>query len=157
MPHVEGESLRDWLNRETQLPVTDAVELARKVADALDYAHGRGVIHRDFKPTNIMLSERGDPLVADFGIALAVSQAGGGCLTETGLSLGTPHYMSPEQALADRQVDPAATCIRWEPCSTRCSPGLRLLRPPSPKRCSPRSSPRMRGRSTSTARPCRPT
>ena len=106
MPHVEGESLRDWLDRETQLPVTDAVELARKVADALDYAHGRGVIHRDIKPANIMLSERGDPLVADFGIALAVSQAGGGCLTETGLSLGTPHYMSPEQALADRQVDP---------------------------------------------------
>ncbi|HEX6315326.1 MAG TPA: protein kinase, partial [Gemmatimonadaceae bacterium] len=103
MPFVEGESLRDRLAREHQLGVDDAVRIAREVADALDYAHRHGVIHRDIKPENILLHD-GRPLVADFGIALAISAAGGGRMTETGLSLGTPHYMSPEQASAERDL-----------------------------------------------------
>ena len=105
MPYVEGESLRDRLDREKQLAVEDAVRLAREVAEALHHAHRQGVVHRDVKPANILLQD-GRPLVSDFGIALAVSQAGGGRLTETGLSMGTPHYMSPEQASGDRDVDP---------------------------------------------------
>ncbi len=104
MPNVEGESLRDRLVRERQLPVEEAVEITRSVAGALDYAHRHGVIHRDIKPENILLHE-GQPLVADFGISLAVSAAGGSRMTETGLSLGTPHYMSPEQATGDRTLD----------------------------------------------------
>jgi serine/threonine-protein kinase len=104
MPYVEGESLRDRIDREKQLPVDDAVGIASEVADALEYAHGRGVIHRDIKPANILLHE-GRALVADFGIALAVSSAGGTRLTETGLSIGTPQYMSPEQATGDRELD----------------------------------------------------
>ena len=103
MPYVEGETLRDKLNRETQLGVDEAIRIAREVADALDYAHRRGVIHRDIKPENILLHD-GRPVVADFGIALAVSAAAGGRMTETGLSLGTPHYMSPEQATADKAI-----------------------------------------------------
>ena len=105
MPFVEGESLRHRIDREGQLPVDEAVSIARAVADALDYAHRHDVIHRDIKPENILLHE-GNPVVADFGIALAVQQAGGGRLTETGLSLGTPYYMSPEQATADRDPGP---------------------------------------------------
>ncbi|MEJ2504106.1 MAG: protein kinase, partial [Gemmatimonadota bacterium] len=105
MPYVEGENLRDRLDREKQLGVEDAVRLAREVAEALHHAHEHGVVHRDVKPANILLQD-GRPLVSDFGIALAVSQAGGGRLTETGLSMGTPHYMSPEQASGDRDVDP---------------------------------------------------
>ena len=104
MPHVEGESLREKLYREKQLAVEETVEIAKSVAAALDYAHQQGVIHRDIKPENILL-QTGQALVADFGIALAISQAGGTRLTETGLSLGTPHYMSPEQATADRELD----------------------------------------------------
>ncbi|MEE8362194.1 MAG: protein kinase, partial [Gemmatimonadales bacterium] len=104
MPFIEGESLRDRLDREKQLPVNDVVEIASEVAGALDYAHRHGVIHRDIKPENILLHE-GRALVADFGIALAVTQAGGTRITETGLSLGTPDYMSPEQATADRDLD----------------------------------------------------
>jgi serine/threonine protein kinase len=103
MPFIEGETLRDKLNRETQLGVDEAVRIAREVADALDYAHGKGVIHRDIKPENILI-QNGRPMVADFGIALAVSAAAGGRMTETGLSLGTPHYMSPEQATADKEI-----------------------------------------------------
>ncbi|MGH7518789.1 MAG: protein kinase domain-containing protein [Gemmatimonadales bacterium] len=105
MPYVEGESLRTRLAREKQLPVAEAVGVAKGVASALDYAHRHGVIHRDIKPENILLHD-GQPLVADFGIALAVSRAGGTRVTETGLSLGTPHYMSPEQATADRDLTP---------------------------------------------------
>ncbi len=104
MPFVEGESLRDRLNREKPLPIDDAVGIAREVADALDYAHRHGVIHRDIKPENILLHDR-RALVADFGIALAVQSAGGERMTQTGLSLGTPHYMSPEQAMGEKQID----------------------------------------------------
>jgi serine/threonine-protein kinase len=96
MPYVEGESLRDRLNREKQLPVDDALQIAREVADALDSAHRHDVIHRDIKPENILLEE-GHAVVADFGIARAVDVAGGTKLTETGIALGTPEYMSPEQ------------------------------------------------------------
>jgi serine/threonine-protein kinase len=103
MPFVEGESLRDRLVREKQLPLDDAIRLAAEVAGALDYAHRHGVIHRDIKPENIMLHE-GSALVTDFGIALAVSSAGGSRMTETGMSLGTPHYMSPEQAMGEREI-----------------------------------------------------
>ena len=105
MPFIEGESLRDRLNREKQLSVPDAVRLAGEVAAALDYAHRHGVIHRDIKPENILLHD-GRALVADFGIALAVSNAGGARMTETGMSLGTPQYMSPEQAMGEREIGP---------------------------------------------------
>jgi eukaryotic-like serine/threonine-protein kinase len=104
MPFVEGESLRDRLDREKQLGIDDAVRIATQVASALDHAHRHGVIHRDIKPENILLHD-GNALVADFGIALALRSAGGGRLTGTGLSLGTPQYMSPEQALGDRELD----------------------------------------------------
>ena len=97
MPYVEGETLRDKLDRDHQLSVDDAVRITTNVVEALDYAHSQGVIHRDIKPANILL-QAGKPVLSDFGIALAVGVAGGGRLTETGLSLGTPHYMSPEQA-----------------------------------------------------------
>jgi eukaryotic-like serine/threonine-protein kinase len=103
MPFIEGETLRTKLDRETQLGVPEAVRIATEVADALHHAHGKGVIHRDIKPENILLAN-GRPMVADFGIALAVSAAAGGRMTETGLSLGTPHYMSPEQATAAREI-----------------------------------------------------
>ncbi|MDH4351956.1 MAG: serine/threonine protein kinase, partial [Gemmatimonadota bacterium] len=103
MPYVEGETLRDKLDRETQLGIDEAVKITTEVADALDYAHRNGVIHRDVKPENILLHD-GRPMVADFGIALALSAAAGGRMTETGLSLGTPHYMSPEQATAEKDL-----------------------------------------------------
>ena len=103
MPYVEGESLRQRLTREKQLPVPEAVRIAGEVASALDYAHRHGVIHRDIKPENILLHE-GSALVADFGIALAASKAGSSRMTETGMSLGTPHYMSPEQAMGEREI-----------------------------------------------------
>ena len=103
MPFIDGETLRSRLDRETQLGVDEAVKLTVVVADALDYAHRHGVIHRDIKPENILLHD-GRPVVADFGIALAVSAAAGGRMTETGLSLGTPHYMSPEQATAEKEI-----------------------------------------------------
>jgi eukaryotic-like serine/threonine-protein kinase len=104
MPFVEGESLRTRLDREKQLPVDDVVRLAAAIASALDYAHRHNVIHRDLKPENILLHD-GQPLVADFGIALAISNAGGNRLTQTGLALGTPLYMSPEQATGERMID----------------------------------------------------
>jgi len=109
MPYVEGETLQNRIAREHQLPVDDAVRIATNVSEALDYAHRHGVIHRDIKPANILLQD-GKPVISDFGIALAVGVAGGGRLTETGLSVGTPHYMSPEQATGDLSVG-AATDI----------------------------------------------
>ena len=117
MPYVEGESLRDRLSREKQLPIADAVRIAGEVASALDYAHRQGVIHRDIKPENILLHD-GRALVADFGIALAATSAGSR-MTETGMSLGTPHYMSPEQAMGERQLDArtdvyAVGCVLYE-------------------------------------------
>jgi serine/threonine-protein kinase len=102
MPFVQGESLRDRLTREKQLPLPDAIRIATEVAGALDYAHRHGIIHRDIKPENILLHD-GRALVADFGIALAATSAGSR-MTETGMSLGTPHYMSPEQAMGDREL-----------------------------------------------------
>ena len=119
MPYVEGESLRDRLDHERQLPVDEAVRITREVADALDYAHRKGIVHRDIKPENILLHD-GRALVADFGIALAVSRSEGGSrLTETGMSLGTPHYMSPEQAMGEREITAksdvyALGCILYE-------------------------------------------
>ena len=106
MPYVEGDTLKDRLDREHQLPVADAVDIATDMAEALDYAHRQGVIHRDIKPANVLMLE-GKPVISDFGIALAVGAAGEGRLTETGLSLGTPHYMSPEQATGDQTVGSA--------------------------------------------------
>jgi serine/threonine-protein kinase len=118
MPFVEGESLRDRLERETQLAVEDALQIAHEVADGLSHAHSLGVVHRDIKPENILLTG-GHALVADFGIARAVTEAGGTRLTETGLSLGTPQYMSPEQASGERDVDArsdvyALGCVTYE-------------------------------------------
>jgi len=104
MPLVTGETLRTRMERERQLPVADAVRIAREVASALDYAHRQGVIHRDIKPENVLLHD-GQAIVADFGIALAVQSAGGSRMTQTGLSLGTPQYMSPEQAMGERTID----------------------------------------------------
>ena len=118
MPFVQGETLRSKLDRETQFGIDDAVRITREVADALDYAHRHGVIHRDIKPENILLHD-GRPMVADFGIALALSAAAGGRMTETGLSLGTPHYMSPEQATAEKELSPRSDiyslgCVLYE-------------------------------------------
>ena len=104
MPYVEGESLRDRLRREKQLPVDEAVRITREAAQALDYAHRHGVIHRDVKPENLLLTEDGNTLVADFGVARALA-GGEEALTQTGLAVGTPAYMSPEQASGARDLD----------------------------------------------------
>ena len=104
MPYVEGESLRDRLTRERQLPIEDALLICHQVADALSYAHDHGVIHRDIKPENVLL-QGGHAVVADFGIARAINQAGGDTVTGTGVALGTPAYMSPEQAVGSKEVD----------------------------------------------------
>ena len=118
MPYVEGESLRSRLDREKQLPLDAALQIAREVGDALSYAHTRGVIHRDIKPENILL-ESGHAVVADFGIARAVDAAGAESLTATGMSIGTPAYMSPEQAAGQRDLDGrsdlyALACVLYE-------------------------------------------
>jgi eukaryotic-like serine/threonine-protein kinase len=119
MPFVDGESLRDRLTREKQLPVDEAVRIAKEVADALHYAHGHGIVHRDIKPENIML-HGGHAMVADFGIALAASRSDGATrMTETGMSLGTPHYMAPEQAMGEREITHRADvyalgCVLYE-------------------------------------------
>ncbi len=117
MPFVDGESLRSRIAREKQLPITDAVRITTEVAGALDYAHRHNVIHRDIKPENILLHD-GRAMVADFGIALAAGQAGAR-MTETGMSLGTPHYMSPEQAMGERNLTGrsdvyALGCVTYE-------------------------------------------
>ncbi len=122
MPFVEGESLRDQLNRETQLPIEEAVRITLEVADALAFAHSRGVVHRDIKPENILLSG-GHAVVADFGIARAASEAGEK-LTQTGMAIGTPAYMSPEQAVGDSAVDGRSdiyslACVLYEMLSGR--------------------------------------
>jgi hypothetical protein len=104
LPYVRGESLRARITRERQLGLDDALSITKQVASALDYAHRKGLVHRDIKPENILFQE-GEAMLTDFGIALAVTEAGGGRLTETGLSLGTPQYMSPEQATGDRGID----------------------------------------------------
>ncbi len=104
MPLVTGETLRARLERERQLPIDDALRIAREAADALGYAHGLGIVHRDIKPENILL-QGGHALVADFGIALAMQTAGGARMTQSGMSLGTPQYMSPEQAMGERTID----------------------------------------------------
>ncbi|HSG09906.1 MAG TPA: protein kinase [Longimicrobiales bacterium] len=118
MPYIEGETLRDRLDRERQLPIDEALGIATAVANALQTAHEAGVVHRDIKPANILLS-RGEPLVADFGIAIAVGAASGNRLTETGLSVGTPYYMSPEQATGDQVIGAASdifalACVLYE-------------------------------------------
>jgi len=118
MPYVDGETLRDRITREKQLPIEDALRIAREVGDALQYAHGHNVIHRDIKPENILI-QGGHALVADFGIALAASKTGGARMTETGMSLGTPMYMSPEQAMGERTLDArtdiyALGCVLYE-------------------------------------------
>jgi serine/threonine-protein kinase len=118
MPYVDGASLRDRLNREKQLPVDDTIRIAQQVADALACAHSKGVIHRDIKPENILLDASG-AMVADFGIARAVSVAGGETLTRTGMAVGTPTYMSPEQAMGSRDVTPESdvyslACVVYE-------------------------------------------
>ena len=103
MPFIDGETLRDKLNRETQLGIEESLRIAKELLDGLQYAHEHGIVHRDVKPENILLFG-GHAMIADFGIALAVSAAAGGRMTETGLSLGTPHYMSPEQATAEKEI-----------------------------------------------------
>ena len=118
MPYVEGETLRQRIDREKQLSLDAALDLTRQIAGALDYAHRRGVVHRDIKPENILIHD-GQALVTDFGIALAVSQAEQGRLTQTGLSIGSPHYMSPEQATGEREIDARSdvyslACVLYE-------------------------------------------
>ena len=118
MPHVEGQSLRERLNRDKQLSVDDALKITSQVASALSYAHSREIIHRDIKPENILF-QAGEVVVADFGIALAVDTAGGTRLTETGFSLGTPAYMSPEQVSGEEEIDGrsdvyALACVLYE-------------------------------------------
>jgi eukaryotic-like serine/threonine-protein kinase len=105
MPYVEGETVRDRLRRERQLPLEDAVRIAREAAQALQYAHEHGVVHRDIKPENLLLTRDGNTLVADFGIARALDARAESKLTETGIVVGTPAYMSPEQAVGDRELD----------------------------------------------------
>ena len=119
MPYLEGETLRARVQRERQFPVDETIRLISLMAGALDFAHARGVIHRDLKPENILL-QAGQPVIADFGIALAIAQAGGDRVTQTGLSLGTPHYMSPEQAAGDRAVDARSDQYALAAIATRC-------------------------------------
>src|SRR2546430_408583 len=151
MPYVEGESLRQRLEREQQLPIDVAVGLTADVAEALDYAHRHGVVHRDIKPENVLFQD-GQAVVADFGIALAVSAAAGSRLTETGLSLGTPQYMSPAPRSGPRGVrDRSAARDRWLASRWRCR---RAPRWPSSRRAPPWRCPRTaRGSSTSAPPP----
>ena len=136
MPYVEGETLRDRLDRQHQLPIGEAVRIVQEVADGLAYAHRLGVVHRDIKPENILFMG-GHAVIADFGVATAVDVAGGARLTESGLALGTPVYMSPEQAMAQGDVTDEATRIRWAACCTRCSPVIPRSAGPAPGPCWP--------------------
>ena len=118
MPYVEGETLRHRIDRERQLRIEDALDITRQVADALSYAHSRGIIHRDIKPENILLTN-GRAVVADFGVARAITTAGDARITETGVAVGTPAYMSPEQSAADRELDARSdvyslACVTYE-------------------------------------------
>jgi eukaryotic-like serine/threonine-protein kinase len=133
MPYVEGESLRSRLTREVQLDATVAVGIASDVADALACAHAAGVLHRDIKPENILLTA-GHAVVADFGIARAIDAVGGDRLTETGLALGTPHYMSPEQAAGARVLDARSDLYALGCVGTKCS---RASRPSMDRRRRP--------------------
>ena len=121
MPFVEGESLRDRLRREGQLPLDDALRVAREAAEALGYAHEHGIIHRDVKPENILLTSDGNTAVADFGIARAIGGDAGERLTATGLSVGTPAYMSPEQAAGASELDARTDIYASAASSSRCS------------------------------------
>src|SRR5512132_2664693 len=104
MPHIEGETLRDRITREKRVPAADVVRLTRTLASALDFAHRHGVVHRDIKPENVIVFE-GEPLILDFGIAKAISAAAGSTLTQTGIAIGTPAYLSPAQASGETQLD----------------------------------------------------
>src|SRR6478672_1472980 len=129
MPYVDGESRRAHFTRESRLPVDDVIAIARQIADALDYAHGEGVIHRDVKPENILLSRHGHAMLADFGIARGALLSSGAPaaapgLTLTGMTIGTPDYMSPEQALAETDIDGrsdiyALGCVVYEALAGR--------------------------------------
>src|SRR5256885_4728039 len=132
MPVVEGESLRDRLLREGQIPVEEALQLVRGIASALDYAHRNNIVHRDIKPENVMLQE-GEAMVMDFGIAKAVSVASGDTLTQTGMMVGTPAYVSPEQAAGDVNLDGRSdqyslACVLYEMLS-----GDRPITRPTPQ------------------------
>ena len=148
MPFIDGESLRERLNRERQLPLEDALRITREAADALDHAHQHGVIHRDIKPENILLTGTVARLVADFGIARALDAARDEQLTETGLALGTPAYMSPEQAAGERSSTPAAT-------STRSARALRDARGRAAVRPAPTAQAMIARRFTEPRRPLR--
>jgi serine/threonine-protein kinase len=129
MPYVTGETLRARLERERQLPIDDALRIAREAADALGAAHALGIVHRDVKPENILL-QSGHALVADFGIALAVQHAGGQRMTQTGLSLGTPQYMSPEQAMGEKAIDARSDIYSLGVAQRAAVPNPGLVEPP---------------------------
>ena len=134
MPFIEGESLRDRLRREKQLPLEDALRITSEAARALDSAHRHGVIHRDIKPENILLTREGDTLVADFGIARALSAGAQDDtrLTETGLVVGTPAYMSPEQAAGERELDPRTDVYSLGAVLYEMLAGHEVMAPESP-------------------------